>query len=343
VASAAVRTAQPNPLARTRPTTRVIYVLGTGRCGSTVLDLVLGSAPGVVSVGELWYLPTVLRVSTGELAGFPALLALEPVAPGSPKLLCSCGQAVVDCPVWTAVRREALAGDRLAELDVGNRHYEGFFSMPIAGAGWAFHTRSFDRHLDLMAGVAHAISSETGNATIVDSSKFPWRAWLYPLLRRRDVDVKFVHLVRNGETFLKSIEDHFDPNEPVSPPPPWPRWALTLFYGAQWVHTNLLSSMFGFFFPDRYILVKFEDLSADPVTTLRSLARFLDLDVSEVLRRVEQGLPLLSGHVVLGNRSKSTPVLRWSAPGAPNGASPVPHNRLFRAFAGWLQRYYGYS
>ncbi len=320
----------------------MIYVLGTGRCGSTVLDLLLGSAPGVVSVGELWYLPSVLRVSIGELPGLPALLALEPVPKDSPKLLCSCGEPVVNCPVWTEVRRRSLAGDRLRELDLDNRYYEGFFSMPIAGTGWVFRTGRFERHLDSMAEVAHAIAQTTGKSTIVDSSKFPWRAWLFPLLLGRKVEVKFVHLVRNGETFLQSIQNHFDPNEPVSRPAPWPGWALTLFYGAQWVHTNLLSSCFGFLFPDRYLLVRFEDLSAEPAKTLDALARFLGLDVSDVRRRVEQGLPLSTGHVVLGNRSKITPVLRWTPPGLGNGAAPSHRNRLFRAFAGWLQRYYGY-
>jgi hypothetical protein len=60
----------------------VVYLGGFGRSGSTLVERMLGAAPGWVNVGELV-----------DLA--------RSVAPGDE--LCGCGQPFSTCPMWTRV------------------------------------------------------------------------------------------------------------------------------------------------------------------------------------------------------------------------------------------------
>src|SRR5579875_1752726 len=77
-----------------RPPT-VVYIAGSGRSGSTLVERVLGGVPGLTNVGELMDLP-------------------RRVAPGGER--CGCGQAFGDCPFWTKVGQQAFGGWETGEL-----------------------------------------------------------------------------------------------------------------------------------------------------------------------------------------------------------------------------------
>lgn len=62
---------------------RVIYIIGAGRSGSTLLDTVLASHPDVVGVGELVNLHS---------AGWTS------------NEVCACGKLGTECDFWTRVR-----------------------------------------------------------------------------------------------------------------------------------------------------------------------------------------------------------------------------------------------
>src|SRR5207249_8771406 len=71
------------------PAVKVLYVAGSGRSGSTILDRILGQVDGFFSAGELCNL-----WGRGLLA----------------RRRCGCGTPVPDCPVWGAVLAEAFGG-----------------------------------------------------------------------------------------------------------------------------------------------------------------------------------------------------------------------------------------
>src|SRR5712691_7528670 len=74
---------KPPAEASTDRDVRVIYIMGAGRSGSTLLDTVLASHPEVVGVGELVNL---------HIAGWTA------------QEICACGQLGTECSFWTRVR-----------------------------------------------------------------------------------------------------------------------------------------------------------------------------------------------------------------------------------------------
>ena len=101
---------------------KVLYIAGTGRSGTTVLDRILGQLDGFFSAGELeniWH--------RGVLADRK----------------CGCGVPFSRCPVWTAVLRRAFGGldgvvaSRMATLS--RRHTEPQ-SIPATLAGGVGHT-----------------------------------------------------------------------------------------------------------------------------------------------------------------------------------------------------------
>src|SRR3954447_11520040 len=65
---------------------RVLLVAGTGRSGSTIVSNLLGSVPGLVSVGELRYLWERGLLESG---------------------VCGCGAPVPECPFWPRVLASA--------------------------------------------------------------------------------------------------------------------------------------------------------------------------------------------------------------------------------------------
>jgi hypothetical protein len=63
--------------------TNVIYVAGYGRSGTTILDMMLSSNPSIASGGEVF---RAAEIFADEQA------------------ICSCGQPIISCPVWSNVR-----------------------------------------------------------------------------------------------------------------------------------------------------------------------------------------------------------------------------------------------
>ena len=156
--------------------TRVLFVGGTGRSGSTVLATVLGEVPGLVAVGEVRFLWERGIVQDR---------------------LCGCGTTFAECPFWQRVLHTAFGtGDleetarRLhAELAERTRlrRVPGLLAqgMPAPGPELA----------EALQRVYAAIAEVSGASVIVDSSKLPTYAALLGGLP--EVDLQVLHLVRD--------------------------------------------------------------------------------------------------------------------------------------------------
>lgn len=123
--------------------TAVVFILGSSHSGSTLLDLMIGSSPGFFSTGELVERPRIHeRVDDASR--------------------CTCGEPVLGCGFWEAVRHGADADGSSSEAVATSIERIG----AVAGAGF-----------------------------VVDSSKRPWRL---AELVRAGLDVRVIHLVRDG-------------------------------------------------------------------------------------------------------------------------------------------------
>jgi hypothetical protein len=153
----------------------VAYVVGSGRSGSTLLDLLLGRLDGWFSMGELRHLWHAQRDD----------------------YLCGCGEPVTKCPVWSEVlarsrpgEPEAVLADVRATLRI--RHLAGLADRRLLSGGIG---AAAVRLRETLASVYGAASSVTGARVLVDSSKDP----LYGLLLDQipELRVHAIHLVRD--------------------------------------------------------------------------------------------------------------------------------------------------
>jgi hypothetical protein len=171
----AVNGAVPSP--GERPT--VVYLGGSGRSGTTLLERALGELPGFVNVGELVDL-------------------FRRDAPRSER--CGCGDPLGECQFWAPVGKQALdswESGRLAEVQrlrgrVARRRYmPRLFMMPLNGRA---HRADVASYGESYRSLYQAIAAEAGAPYVVDASKSPVHALA---LYRGGIDIRVVHLVRD--------------------------------------------------------------------------------------------------------------------------------------------------
>ncbi|WCO68559.1 sulfotransferase [Iamia majanohamensis] len=160
-----------------RPT--VVYLGGSGRSGSTLLERLLGAVPGVAPLGEVVHLPTRGLVE-GET--------------------CACGEPLDRCPFWSAVGDRAFGGwdevdgpswQRLQGRVDRNRHLPRL-AVPAGGA----FRRDLADHVDRLERLYLAAAAEAGVGVLVDSSKHASTA--FALRHLRAVDLRVVQIVRDS-------------------------------------------------------------------------------------------------------------------------------------------------
>lgn len=167
----------------------LIYITGSGRSGSTLLERMLHSSPEVFALGEfhcLW------RMATEAIA-------------------CSCGRTFACDPFWQRVcARAGLDAVMIDEL----RGLEARISRTSFVARHRFSLQRLRsdaqvaRFLDLQHRLFSAIAEETGARVLVDSSKAGPRAWLLAT----DPRVRVIHLYRDPVEVLASWRSRkFDP------------------------------------------------------------------------------------------------------------------------------------
>lgn len=160
---------------------QVLYIMGTGRSGSTALGIALGNVPGLFYGGELhsWVLfggrPKSERPATVEL--------------------------------WSRVAGRMQKGD----LEIGRafsrglEHHRSLLRRPSP--------ELVAQHRDLTKRLVTAILEETGADAVVDSSHYPQRA--AQLRRNPHVDAHIVHLVRNPVAVIDALQKTVQRKEPM--------------------------------------------------------------------------------------------------------------------------------
>jgi hypothetical protein len=169
------------------PGPTVVYVAGSGRSGSTLLERTLGEMAGFVNVGELIDLS-------------------RRVAPRNER--CGCGQPFGACPFWSQVGAEAFGGwdaGLLADMHRLQRRVARHRHMPrlLAGRRAVPGLRAaLSEYGAAYASLYRAIAAQAGAGYVVDASKAPAQALA---LFRAGIDVRVIHLVRDVRGVAHSL------------------------------------------------------------------------------------------------------------------------------------------
>ena len=270
----------PKPSAST---VRILYIGGWGRSGSTLLDLMLGQAPGAFSAGEIreiW--------QSGLVENRP----------------CGCERAFRDCSFWQAVGDAGFGGwDQIPLREILQLRYslDRPWSLPALPLG-----RLVDRlgtriqtYAQTLQRLYEAIAEVSGASVIVDSSNLPSHAFL--LRAMPAIDLRVVHLVRDSRAVAFSWRKQVEKRRSAGPSAYLPRYD-PVGSSLRWVlYNGLTQTLRPLHVP--YSFVRYEDLVRTPCDVIGRLLRHSGLTGSAAEPSYIEGhrVRLEPNHTVEGN------------------------------------------
>lgn len=303
----------------------VVYLGGFGRSGSTLVERMLGAAPGWTNVGEL------VDLARGAARSDE---------------LCGCGVPFSGCPVWNEVGAAAFGGwsegvlDRLGALQraaARQRHLPRLLRRTTTGP------REIAELRDAYTRIYRAVADVTDAAVVVDASKGP--ALGQALARAGAIDLRMLNVVRDPRAVAWSWTRHVErPQVAAGGSEMWrvpaPRSA------AQWSTLQLEMEAIARFGGAPSARLRYEDFVADPVGSLVEVtARLgLPLTLEDLPPIVGSEVVLAPSHGLSGNPSRFLsgavelrPDDRWRA------AMPTADRAMVTALTLPLLVSYGYA
>ncbi len=264
----------------------MLYIAGSGRSGSTILDNILGQIEGFFPVGEFVYVWKRL-VNDGA---------------------CSCGARFRECEVWKPVLKRAFGGPdavdartmaRVQSKSTRPRHIP---LMLAKGGEKLLRSRWTEEYRDALGRFYREISNVTGSRVVVDSSKLP----LYGRVLGEvpGVERYVVHLVRDPRAVAYS----------------WMRKKQSTPHGRglaympqhrpvessmEWDLCNVAAEEFWGRSPERYLMLRYEDFVREPRSAVERILSLVGEKPLSLPFVSERGVELRGpNHNIGGNPSR---------------------------------------
>ena len=304
---------------------KILYLMGAGHVGSTVIDVVIGAHPRIESLGEAWKLP------------------LAWADPGSERI-CACGAPIPACAFWREARKvwaELVGDDDVARYVRGMQRFDGSGNA----AAWPRLLRL--RHgpgaeardyLRRNLALYEAVARVGGKPTIVESSLSPRRAFV--LASTPGIDLRLVHVVRDGRGVIWS---HQNPAKAAVRKSFEPR--TTRHVTRYWLTANLQSAfVYAHVPPERRMRLRYEDFVIDPEAALARVGAFVGEDLTGLLTpALSLRQPVPERHTPGGNRVRLLREVQVRKDFGWMEQLPAADRAFFWRWAGWLARRYGYG
>jgi hypothetical protein len=240
------------------PRPKVVYVMGAGHSGSTIVGVALGNCPGVFYAGEVeeWAVD----------AGIPRFGGSERTS------------------FWEQVREQVKGAEPLFGGEA-NRCIERSSSL-FRLDRWRSRRRLRPVYLRVAEDLYRAIARISGSRCIVDSSHFPLRA--RELKRLEGIELYLLFLVREPQSLVASYLKQVNRQDVAER-----RVRMLSTNRDLWL--TYLVSVFVFLRHrrDRRIFVRYEDFLADPEQAVRQVLAPAGVPAAlPDLSRLEIGVPL---------------------------------------------------
>jgi hypothetical protein len=236
---------------------KVVFIAGTGRCGSTLLDLALSQLPNTTSVGELRYF-----WSRGICQN----------------RVCGSGVPFLEDDNWKTIVKQ-LYGESYMEdaadfsaLEKRNRirHMLGIKSSNKV----ANLQKLVNPYSDELARVLKEISKQFGTDIIIDSSKMPLHG--LALSQIKGIDLKIIHLVRDRNAVVHSWDNSkYDKGKGgMMKTQSIKKAAIEWVLINRWIERYLGSGTLP------YLKLNYSDFTSNPVSKMKEILSFIDEDVT---------------------------------------------------------------
>lgn len=243
-----------SPETETSSPIKVLYLIGKGRAGGTLLNNLLGQLEGFTAPGELPRLWT-----WGLTEGWR----------------CGCGEPIADCPYWSKVI-SIIGAPPTAVPSITRWQNEvmSWRSVPrmIKQRPGHIAWEPLRNYVEVQAKVYHAISHVSGADVIVESTRFPTAPVALDLVP--GVETYLLHLVRDPRAVIYSWRRRkLLSDRPGSPE--MERFGALYTMASWWSRTLLTEIVMRRSQRSRTMTVRYEDLIDDPAEYVSRIAAWV--------------------------------------------------------------------
>lgn len=259
--------------------TKVVYIAGWVRSGSTLLGNILGSYPSSCHLGEVTHLFTPAHPTNN---------------------LCGCGLVFEECPVWGRALHESGLADNLQNAN----HLRLLTARLRHTPGLVYEWKRREQrslYSDLLSRLYPAVSTSAGAEFIIDSSKSPGEAMA--AATAIDCNTKIIHLVRDPRGCAYSTSQRAKQHHPNLSTRT--RTLSPQESSIRWLQSNGLVELVRAAIPrNQSAIVRYEDLMANPVEVVGSLAKWIGLDSDASPFTGPSTVELKENHTAMGNPNR---------------------------------------
>lgn len=294
---------------------KVIYCMGSGRSGSTLMSIILGNHPEIVGPGEIY---TLHRLHED-------------------KFNCSCGERVEECDYWSKILADWQSKSGKDSFDNYVFHSKNKvenFKSPFAWLKLIFNypgqSKLYKNYNDNTYHYLSSIIKKSEKPVIVDISKNPLKA--FALSKHPDIDLRLIHLVRDGRGIafsLKNSDRARISKRKVS------RTALF------WLIVNKQSE-FVLKRAQKGLRINYENFALNTEKTLREIGELSNIDPQPLMDVIKGDLADDTSHIMAGNRlrRKKSIIIKLNRDWEDN--LDLKKQKTFYKIAGKTMRRYGY-
>lgn len=248
---------------------KLIYILGAGRSGTTILDIVLGNCSNGISLGEI-----------------NRFFKRKGIAPKRDP-----GTNVHE--FWQSIKK-TFDDKTEEEYDVLKKVFDKYEYH--TGFSKAFFCRTDKRYQNALSKQYESIAEHTQNKTvIIESSKYPARAINISTIIDEKFDIGYVYLKKDPVKVVSSF------GKKGLEQPAKSFLASNLYY----LLVNILCYLAVWKLRKRghkVTLVKYEDLISRTARTLDTISEQHGIDLGDTKTKIENGYALDTGYLFDGNR-----------------------------------------
>lgn len=251
---------------------RVIYIIGAGRSGTTLLDIILGNASDIFSAGEL------NRFTKRN--GIPSNARDEAIS-----------------DFWLSVSDQLKTESfneprRYLKLAHKFEYHTSFYQFALSPYEKAEFKTYAGYQQALFRSIAKNAEKYQGKNIIVDSSKYPLRALVLAKIFQKDIS--FIYIKRDPSIVVESFQTK-NIEQPAKSRMGANIYLLAVNALAVWAVKKLCKT-------NKVSVIRFDDLLSAPVAELERIEKDIGLDLGIPKQLIKQKLPLKVGYLFDGNR-----------------------------------------